>query len=468
MPYNCHVALLFVSLLCALLCAALCVTAYWRMVALDKGWRAAAERLGLQYEPRTLFGNRRIHGTIDDQLVRVDIVSARSHDRGEHVMTRATVRSVGLPHDFEISANSIWRKMAHRLGARTSALGDTWFDRHVNADGDPAYTLAALNPSVRDRLGQLTALNGQIRRGELSLGLQGRIRSADRVVQLVEFLVGLAGDLSIPQRDWPSALRDRATQDPSAEVRLRSLDVLVTAYPDSRETRRAVQDRLSDFVPEIRLAAARHADGAGVPVVSEIFYDPDLSNELRIESLRIWAMLSPRPSPELRRALGVALTSRSDAISRVGASIVESRSERSLRKQVLYALEDGPASVQAAAMAALGVVGDQRDLSVVSARLDAKEPEVRAAAAAAMGRLGNLDAVQRLLPLTRGLGQPGRVKEAARAAVVAIQNRFGGGVRGGLSVVGTDDAGRLSPPSDGGQSSLVSETDGDTKRSKKG
>lgn len=77
--------------------------------------------------------------------------------------------------------------------------------------------------------------------------------------------------------------------------------------------------------------------------------------------------------------------------------------------------------------------------------LSADEAEVQIAAADALKGIGRREAVEPLLPLTKGLLADDRVKSAARSAVEAIQARLGAQGRGGLAVVDdAPEAGQLS------------------------
>ena len=433
---------------CALLVAVLWFGVYWRLTALDKGWRDAAKTLGLAYEPRRVFRRPRIKGRIGTNDVLVDITDPSGTDHFEHVMTRVRVSAPQLPSGFEVGAKSVWSRMAQRLWAKSASTGDGRFDQQVKIDGDETYALAVLSPAVRERLHRLTTLSGYVHDGDLIVTVRGHIRSASRIVQLVDFLIALAADLSLPEEEWASALRTRAIEDPSAEIRRRSLEALVRGYPDSVPARGAVQNRLIDFVPEIRLLAAQHAGEGGINTASEVFHDAHLDPSLRIRALEVWAELAPRRDEPIGRAIVAALASPVEAMIQAGARVVATRKEEGVRTQVLQVIAKGPPSAHAAALAALGAIADARDLETVTDGLKSKDPDVRVAAAEAMGQLGGRETVEYLLPLTRGLGQPARVKDAARAAVASIQARTGGD-RGGLSLVDRIESGGLSIPGEG-------------------
>ena len=431
------------GLLCAFLIVTLGFGVYWRVVAFDRAWRLGASRLGLNYERSYFFKSPRIVGQIGACTVVIDINTPKHAD---HAMTRVRVRSPDLPLGFAVAPRSIWDKVSQRLFSRMTQVGDKRFDRTVKVDGDPAYALAVLAPEVRTRLQQLVGLEGGIEDRELTLVFRGRIRRPERLVQIVEFLVGLATDLVVTEAALPGALRARATLDPSAGIRMRGLRALVDKYPDSIETKRAIRDRLVDFVPEVRLLAARHSGAEGIDAAREVFDDPEVAPEVKAQALQVWSDLAPEPAPELRSRLAGALVL--PALTLAGARLIARRKERDLRPALREVIDSGDEAGQAAAVAALGHVGTDEDLPLVVEKLEARDTDIRAAAAEAVGQLGGRDDVVHLLPLTRGLGQPTKVKEAARSAVNTIQKRMGG-ARGGLAVVEDRDSGALSVPLDG-------------------
>ena len=448
MSYTDRVSPFGLGLAGALLALSAWLAVFRRRSVLDHGWRSAARQLGLTYVPPSFFRSPRLFGRVGGCAVHVDITNPRGSDHLDHVMTRVTVAAPNVPADFSVEPRSFWRRVAPAWWATEGRVGERSFDQRVKIDGDPTYALAVLEPDIRERLQQLTSLQGTIQNGELQIVLRGRVRRGPRLVKLVDFLVDLAGALSIDQSDWAAALRERATQDPSAEVRLRSLETLIAHFPDAIETRRAVRDRLGDFIPEIQLVAARHAGREGIAVAAEIFQDHAVTPAVRGRALGTWAALAPRPDRELRYGLRNGRSTDSDTMVRVGALVVANRREQGLRSLVLKALDDGPAAVQSAALAALGTTGNREDLHRVVPFLRARDPDIRVAAVEAAGRLGDRETIEPLMRIARSLTQPNRVKVAARAAVRGIQRRMGG-ERGGLAVIDERSAGAVSEAIEG-------------------
>jgi len=99
---------------------------------------------------------------------------------------------------------------------------------------------------------------------------------------------------------------------------------------------------------------------------------------------------------------------------------------------------------------ALASLGDARAETALLRLLERESGSVRRAAAAALGQIGTVRAVESLFPLTEGL-LPSGVKIAAREAIAKIQARLGDAEPGRLSLVAEGPAeGALSVAKDGG------------------
>jgi HEAT repeat protein len=103
---------------------------------------------------------------------------------------------------------------------------------------------------------------------------------------------------------------------------------------------------------------------------------------------------------------------------------------------------------------ALGVLGDARAEPHLIELLRHADEKVRMAAAAALGIVGGIQAVEPLLPLTKGLFN-GDLHAAARDAVRRIQSRLGDVEAGRLSVAAAGPEGALSVSGEGGELSVA-------------
>jgi hypothetical protein len=86
------------------------------------------------------------------------------------------------------------------------------------------------------------------------------------------------------------------------------------------------------------------------------------------------------------------------------------------------------------ALRALAATGDASDESLLLGNLDADQEAIVVASIEALGALGTIAVVSRLLELSKGVFRDRDIKRAARAAVEAIQSRATGGGHGGLAV----------------------------------
>jgi hypothetical protein len=219
------------------------------------------------------------------------------------------------------------------------------------------------------------------------------------------------------------ALAENATHDPVPGVRKRNLRHLVERYPSSDETRRAAEGAEGDADPEMRLLAAVSLGGERASgVLLALARDSGVRSDLRVEAVE-----------RLRAA-------RHPAVFEVARDVAP----------------DADAALAQAAARALAELGDARAEPILIQLLGHESLEARSAAAEALGKLGTVRAVEPLLPLTKGLTTSAALKDAARAAVRAIQGRLGVVEAGRVSLTEEEaHAGALSIASEGGEVSLA-------------
>ncbi len=427
--------------------------AHWRMTRLKSVWQAAAARLGLRYDGQGPFRTPRLEGVIGDCAVTVSVHSDEAAGTNR-TATVVSVHAARIPVTFSASAKSAWTRMTERLLPSGAAnLGDADFDRIVRIDGDSTYALAALSPAIRRSLRSFVSQDGCLRGQQLKLVAAGIVAREENLTQIVRAVAALGNGLSLPIDRWPDGLRDRAANDSVLAIRRSSLLTLVRRYPTSPATQQAIEERLEDSEPEIRLMAARHAGERGVPAARTVFDDLGASVSLRAAALQVWGHSAPADDSALKRGLTQALNSRTDELVGAALEVVRSKRPSGLTSEVRGALAADQPYVVAAALRALEATGGPDDVAFVLPYLSASEAEVAVAAVEAIGGIGHVEAVERLLPLTRGLTRSPQLKMTARAAIARIQARTGG-QRGQLALVDEGaPAGRLSPiPESGGLS----------------
>ncbi|MCK6548491.1 HEAT repeat domain-containing protein, partial [Myxococcota bacterium] len=349
-----------------------------------------------------------------------------------------------------------WLELRSRLGGSAEPLAlpaairtcDSAFDRRFVTSGRPAGVAARLDATLRQRLVALV--------DDLVLTISDRGACAetrrpfharavvDLVAQLAEILAALGDDGPLPA----ARLLTNGLTDPDVAVRYQNLDLLLREHPTTPEARDAL--RLAWQAPErgIRyLAAIRGTSEEATSFLEETIASEDEPVLLRTMALKHLARHAPldRVRPLLHRALG-------SEHSRLRGAAIEllGRLADTASLDALIATAERPAlsvHARAAVARALGAIGDVRGEDRLLTWLADPEPEVKIAAATALGRAGSSRA---LGPLTRVASRyvgDRELSSAASSAAARIEARVGPVDRGRLSVLeATSPAGALAFP----------------------
>lgn len=283
--------------------------------------------------------------------------------------------------------------------------GDTWFDKRVRVDGDPAEILAHLDRRARVELDRIVnGRDGVLEGGRIGTDEAGDIRDPENLLARVRDLIQAAEALSLDGRSQADALAANARGEDAPAVRLENLRVLIAAHPDSPQAAEAARGSLDSPDPTIRFEAGRFLGSAGVGALVDLVADCDAPDRLRARALD-----------------HLAEAAREEVASRLLPG--------------LATIASGAGGGLALAIArAVSALGDPRGEAAAVVLLGIKDTEIRVAAARALGSAATLLAVEHLLPLTEGFFTPGDVKEAAREAIEQIRDRFGTGEAGRLSI----------------------------------
>jgi HEAT repeat protein len=430
------------------LVAAFLVRAAWRSFggdALeDREWAEAAARLGASMAGRSF--------TLQRGALQLSAAAARGG--GESRVRFTVARSPPFPADLTIGPD---------FGARGSetyprvVLGDPSFDKWVTVRAPEAEALALLDKPTREVFRTFVLEGGTLSWTKLEL-LTGRLDEAGlvryaRLVLSVAESLGAVGAPTTPER-----LLERVTHDPDPEVRGHCLRALHEAFPGSTETKLALEVALRDRDPGLRFDGAKLAgDDDAKWALDTLASDAALQPGERLRALG--ALLERFPYAEVQPLVAQAWESRDRAV-RVAAI----RAAGEARDQTGFArfceLAKGThLETCAAAIAALGRLGDPRAEPLLLAVLQHDGSPLRAEAAEALGLVGSIHAVEPLLPFTHGV-LPSRTREAARAAVQQIQARLGDAAAGRLSLVQVGEReGEVSLAPAGGEVSLASKPD---------
>jgi HEAT repeats len=330
-------------------------------------------------------------------------------------------------------------------------IGDAELDALLVLGGSTVVLRALFDEQTRSLAREVCRLDGSVavKFGELiahfeeSLWRRPRVTAADlrRVVALAS---RLRADM-VPE----VRLADIVRADPSAVVRTRALEALVTIVedPPSRPaTVDAFRAALLDPDAAVRLTAARAVGEAGLPVLHRLAADAVIDDGVSAEAIAALGghLTFHRVRPILDAALAAGRTRTAcAALKALGRG---SGAEAGVIAYVL-ARTMGPgvpgAAARAIAIAAADALADTREPGAERALLPllaSEAVDVSTAAASALGRIGTAAAVAALRD-AEARGRP--LGPAARAAIAAIRSRLTGATPGQVSLAG-GDAGQLS------------------------
>ena len=363
-----------------------------------------------------------------------------------------------------------WYAAAAACGLANLRMGRNWFPRHVEADAGSLQVVLTSSAAQEIGGGGSVIVSGvapglttaaSFRRGDplpriggppllraalfdaltrrLVAGLLGsRIERTDGNVEGFKCTVRIATGVLWVTHEAPltpdalSAVLEiarRLTVPPALELtaaevlrretevpcRLNALKALIAEAPDHPATYEATRACLGDPAPEVRVEAAL-ARREGREVLRELAASPDPPDH--VSARAVAALQAELMSATLAEVLRTALARRRPlaAIACIEALGTRGPDDSPL---LVQAIGYGASRVALAAVGALGRVGATADVVVAL-----REAETRYAADHA-------------------------VRNAARAAVAAVQARLEGAAAGQLSVTG-DDAGRLALADDAG------------------
>ena len=346
------------------------------------------------------------------------------------------------------------------LSARELEIGDKGFDDEFHVTGPHTFVRALLDAPMRRLLrtllleADLTVTRGQVRARipvttswalhELALG------------HMLGFLLEVARHFERP-RDLVQRLAANARLDPLSEVRLQNLLTLVREYPEERATEEALVAACADASDWIRVRAATALGERGRATLLEVAgRDP---GDDAATSQAITVLGRALPPERLREILNRALRARQPGTVRAclaGLGQDGGEDDIGLMAKVM-SVERGPMAVAAAdALAATGSAAAEPPLL---AALERDVPDLRVAAARALGRVGTTAAVVTLKE-AEAQAREADFSRAVRQAIAEIQARLPGASPGQLSIAsgesGTlslveDERGRLSLPVTGEQ-----------------
>ncbi|MGC4114841.1 MAG: hypothetical protein QM765_09570 [Myxococcales bacterium] len=401
----------------------------------EEAWWSAGRALGLDYSEGAGWT---LHGKVDGFDVLVETWT-ENEDPGlrEHSTPRKYTRAVlgtrgMVPAELSLKSETALDAVRKVAGAQDVELGEAEFDKAVLVQGPEDVALAVLKPQARKDLLAFLARGGVVREGELLLKWNGELRDRKEIEGAVQSMLAVARSLAIAS--VPAALLENATKEADPKLRRRNLTALLQMHSGSPESAKALQAALVDADPAIRLLAARlsPAQKEAQQVLEALLDDERVPAEIRASALE--RLAGAWPYPEVAAHVGRAFAS--DALELKRAAIAAAGAGRDVDRLVamekLAPLHDeGVASALAKALATAGELAEPGLIKL----LGHESAAVRREAAAGLGKVGTVRAVEPLLPLTQGVLADGALKDAARDAVRAIQARLGDAGGGRLSVV---------------------------------
>jgi hypothetical protein len=402
-----------------------------------KRWQKVAAECGLQ---QVVDVSSALHPQLKAQAgpVEVRIESSGQKDRP----FRVTVRPPTPPgfHNVALRPEAPFRKV------REIEIGDRSFDTAFVIQGPGLLVAALLDGETRRLMSKANHLRLEISSGEL----QGYLAADEQIPAALSLLLDLGRRLGRPL-DVPQRLAENARQDPVPGVRLHNLLLLVRELPDDPRTAEAIQAARSDPSPEVRLRLAKEMG----------FHDilEALARNLRDDAVSAEAVALLGQGLTFERTRDIlerALSGRHPLTARACLEAIGNSADAAAVEVLAKTLEQGGAKLAAVAARALGATASPAAETPLIQALE-RDPEVRMAAARALGRVGTVAAVLSLKEEAEGSWLDFR--RAARQAIAEIQERLHGASPGQLSLAGAE-TGQLSLAQEGGELSLAEDPAG--------
>ena len=361
------------------------------------------------------------------------VLVRRFEKREDEPWTRVTVSSGAA---ISLSAETFGIRVVKAIAGNDFdiQIGDPAFDAKVHLRGREDLVVAALHAQARSDVVRLIEMGGEVKVGgdivvEFPSETIDIARPQPVMIAVAQALTGV--------RSIPEALAKNALADPEPGVRLRNLELLCGNHRESPAARPAAEAALADPDPRVRLCAALFTKDAAV--LRAIAGDASLDGALRAEALRNLRDGDPA-------TVTAALDSGVEALQILALHAAAIARDPAMLEKAL-SLCAGSDAVAEAAAKALGAFEDPRVQPALIELLRRKAPAVQTAAAWSLGQIGDVDAVEPLLPLAKH-------SEAARLAIRRCQGRLGAVESGRLSVAEPGESGALSVAAEPGAISL--------------
>lgn len=404
-----------------------------------QAWKEAGQLLGLPAGSGTadVWGGASLRGEVDGFGLEVSAL------RGEKNPNRLCFVVDGrgrIPHRIRLRPEGFTSAIAKSMGRHDVETGDEEFDRAVLVEGNPVLLSALLSADTRRRLRWLVAAGLRVEDGRLVLAHDAYTDDSRSLAARARELLELAGWLVEPP-GLVHLLVHNALHDHLPGVRRVCFQRLLERFPHHDVTLAAARELLGRPDEDMRLAAARHLGEEGTATLIEL---TDLAgSDDYLAAMAVAALGGRLPLDLASRLLGIAYERGSMGLAGAVVEALGATGSATAASWLTQILRGGNGEL---AMLAARALGTNRELAAepaLCAVLSHPEPERRLAAAQALGSVGTTASI----PLLRALSEAGasnrELRQAAVAAIAAIQERLTGAAPGQLALA-DGEAGELS------------------------
>jgi hypothetical protein len=401
--------------------------------------RTLAENHGLQVG-KDPDGEAR--GAINGKRLVVDRWTDKSGSTTTHY-TRIQLQDC-FPKDFTLSEAGFFETI---FSGPDIKVGDRDFDdKYQIRCPSEAEAVAVLGHQARYAIRAHPDL--AITEGDVIWEVSERVHDAERLGQVIESLAQFREATRLPGSDTAESLVHGAIHDKEPSYRRRALHLLQDVGSASQK-QTAATAMLGDAEVGLRIQAAMYLRTPEArALLTMVASDPGNHDHHRGDALGKliagfgdWAGLDDFVF-SLLKAPGL-LGELAEAVFRAARNRALTVETAVLSQHLEHHTGDTFRLVSECAV----IANDRALTTSLIDQLERDEADDRVAALNALAKLGTVNEVGALEPYTRGILSSGRVKEAARSAIAAIQSRITGADAGQLSLADAAQAGgELSVP----------------------
>ena len=399
-------------ILMPLLLAGVAALGVWAVMAWSKkrrqAWEAVAAHFGAVFTDGTFWKGSQIEGRLAHVHLRLESYT-KQVGKSSQRFTRLKLTTGRIDPGLSLKKEGLGTSLTKMFTGADLQMKDASFDATVLVDGPEALTVATMDAETRQLVVDHVRAGGTVQKLEVTLDKSGTWTDAAAIIQRFEQMRVLVAKLEVHPNDIPRRLAVNAQSEAQVSVRRRNLQLLLRHYGPHPAAKEAATAGLADGAGWIRVESAYFLGGdAGLKVLAEAAGDGRMADDLRARAIHGLDRHGHRASRELLGDIAEAGPLLAEAVARWAFS---------------------------------GADVPQATLLQLLAR---PETTVSTEAARALGKHGDVGAVEALLPLTRGIFADGDQKTVARSAIRQIQSRAGDVGAGRISLADAPCEGGLS------------------------